>query len=167
MYVMKLPLFFNRLCGEGKSAAISNLAYILTPSSRFYIILCGSMNLIKVKNEINRPRSIRARTVIAIWYLTETIRWYLCTYPLVSSIWWMALGRLRLGKERKHLDLQRPPYHEAWRSTQAVLEQTDNEIDTWASHEHEQKDWALPEQITHLCIILMNREPESKQMLDP
>ena len=38
MFVLKLPLFFPRLYGEGKRAAISKLTYIWTPSSGSYII---------------------------------------------------------------------------------------------------------------------------------
>ena len=36
---LKLPCFFNRLYGKEKSAVISKLTYILTPSSRSYIVL--------------------------------------------------------------------------------------------------------------------------------
>ena len=45
-------------------------------------------------------------------------------YQRVFSKWLMAPEPQTLDKERKHLDLLRPPYHEAWRSTRAALEQT-------------------------------------------
>lgn len=49
----------------------------------------------------------------------------------------MVLERQKLDKQRKHLDLPRLPYHEAWRSTLAGLKQTSSEIDTWEYHEND------------------------------
>ena len=39
MFVLKLPRFFRRQYGEGKSTAISKLIYHLTPSSHSCIII--------------------------------------------------------------------------------------------------------------------------------
>ena len=56
MSVLKLPLFFTRLCGEGKRAAISKLTYIWTSLSRSYIALALSIardqKYIAVSNEL-------------------------------------------------------------------------------------------------------------------
>ena len=48
MFVLKLPRFFTRLYGEQKSAAISNLKYIWTSSSRSYKVLALEIFSIKL-----------------------------------------------------------------------------------------------------------------------
>ena len=39
MFVLKFPLFFTRLYGEGKSPAILEITYIWIPLSRSFIVL--------------------------------------------------------------------------------------------------------------------------------